>query len=182
MTLVLAACLEDSVILGADSWIFRRTPLGDLEHSGVDRKIFKFEEAGVATFSGDPFSYSRRVPTEIDDHIPKNLRPEEICKAMQRHFATAIGLNALVGGFDDSGKAALHELRIPGDVQRIARSGDKPPQLFYRGFANSNMECSVPTRIGVIEQMLDLLRAHSGKWAGPPYEFVVIEPQTRVPS
>jgi hypothetical protein len=173
--MVLAACLDDAVVLGADSWIFRESSPGNVVYAGVDRKLFKLERGGIATFGGDP-NYAGHVPSEIDRHIPKNLNPEETCKSLHHHFAAAKGMCALVAGFDVNGIAVLYELRIPNGYALIARSSDSPSQLFYRGFIGGELDYTMPReRISVIDQILGWLRSHSGQWAGPPYDFLVVE-------
>ena len=169
MTLVLGACLENSVILAADSWVFRDGGDGVPKYAGIDRKLFKLDRTGIATFAGDP-SYKSHVPTEIDTNIPRDLGPDETCWKFLRHFEPAMGTCALVGGFENDGKAVLYELAVPDAYFPLAES-----KIFYRGFEQDSVDCKSPTVIGVLNQMLDLLESKSGKKAGPPYEFLVIE-------
>lgn len=173
MTLVLGACTADAVVLGADSkiqifTIDKTTGALSAIASDVDKKLFKFARAGIATYGAGPPSV--HVPTVVAAaRLDSQSHVGEVMQWLQNRFKDARGMGALVGGLDDRGAPVLFDVPdLTAGRQPIAAG-----LLVLRGV--QKQEQPAPgTPESVIAQMLTLLQANSDPQVGPPYEFLVI--------
>jgi hypothetical protein len=179
VTLVLGACVGDSVVLGADS----KTQVYTIDASNgaivktasmIDRKLFKLTRVGIATYGSGPPNV--RVPKVIADDLQSEWSVREVIAFLQDHFRGADDMRALVGGLDDHDTPALFDGCMSGaSPQKIVSGIGGPLPLVLRGVQNAQLEQRVPgTSASVITQMLELLTATAGSNVGPPFEFLVI--------
>jgi hypothetical protein len=174
VTLVLGACTTDAVVLGADSKIQVHTidkATGSVSSIGsdVDRKLFKFARAGIATYGTGPPSV--HVPTVV---AAARLEPQsnigEVMQWLLDRFKDAPDMGALMGGLDDRGAPVLFD--VP-NLSSAARQPIAAGLLVLRGVKTLEQQ-ALGTPESVIAQMLPLLHTNSGPHVGPPFEFLVI--------
>ena len=177
VTLVLGTCLSNALVLGADSitqvlTLDSNNNLLDVR-SMIDRKLFKFARAGVATYGAGPPGV--RVPDVIASEAQSDWSAQDAISFLQRRFKGADEMRALVGGVDDHGAPALWDVCMSGaSPQRIVPLLGPLP-IAVRGKKNLEVDQRLPgTPAGVIEQMLELFAENAGIEVGPPYEFLVI--------
>jgi len=177
MTLVIGACVADTVILGADS-LTQVISISEGKitsiRSCIDRKLFKLTHAGIATHgSGLP---NVPVPEVLTDELNSDWGVAEVIRFLKRRFKGADEMGALVGGLDTSGNPVLFDVSMNGsEPQQIVRREGCTSPLVLRGVKNLQQDQQPPgTVASVLAQMLALLIDNSGPNVGPPYEFLVI--------
>lgn len=173
VTLVLGACVDDSIVLAADSkfqvYEIDKTTETCSISSTIDRKLFKVARVGIATYGTSPTGV--HVPTVIESaRLEPHSNVREVICWLQDRFRDAPEMHALVGGPDEKGTLMLFDVHLGGGrPEQVIDIG----AIVLRGVVSVDQP-GLGTAAALMSQMLDLLIAKTGIDVGPPYEFLVI--------
>ncbi len=181
MTLILAAIVEDAVIVAADTKVKRGSTLAGPFTYGNDEKLFVVRGCAVASFGFNNLETIPHFPTWMKTISGEAVAPEVLSSDLYQRLAGEQSLNArlLVGGIGSSGPE-LWEVNPHGVNDSIRRLPPRPgKEASVRGVCVATVEADgtdVQAILAWMKEKFTLIVAapEYAESVGPPFQYIEV--------